>query len=101
MVLNVKGVADLQEDLSETNIGPAKKVAYNEAGELSKAALGFAKSQGVDTKELKIITTEKGEYLAVTKFIKGNEVKKLLPEIMKNLITSMTFPKSMRWGEKR
>lgn len=101
MVLNVKGVADLQEDLSETNIGPAKKVAYNEAGELSKAALGFAKSQGVDTKELKIITTEKGEYLAVTKFIKGNEVKKLLPEIMKNLITSMTFPKSMRWGEKK
>ena len=98
MVLNVKGVADLQEDLSETNIGPAKKVAYNEAGELSKAALGFAKSQGVDAKELKIISTDKGEYIAVSKFIKGVEVKKLLPEILKNLITTLAFPKSMKWG---
>ena len=101
MVLNVKGVSEMQDDLSETNVGPAKKVAYNEAGELSKAALGFAKSQGVDSKELKIITTEKGEYVAVTKFIKGSDVKKLLPEIMKNLVVSMTFPKSMKWGEKK
>lgn len=41
MVLNVKGVSEMQDDLSETNVGPAKKVAYNEAGELSKAALGL------------------------------------------------------------
>ena len=98
LVINIKGVSTTQEDLSETNVGPAKKVAYNEAGELSKAALGFAKSQGVDAKDLKIISTDKGEYIAVSKFVKGVEVKKLLPEMLKNLIMTLTFPKSMKWG---
>jgi glycyl-tRNA synthetase beta chain len=98
LIINIKGVSSSQEDLSETNVGPAKKVAYNEAGELSKAALGFAKSQGVDVNDLKMISTDKGEYIAVSKFIKGVEVKKLLPDILKNLITTMSFPKSMKWG---
>jgi glycyl-tRNA synthetase beta chain len=63
LVLTVKEIAEKQEDLSETNMGPSKQVAFDDAGEPTKACLGFAKSQGVDVKELEIIDTNKGEYI--------------------------------------
>lgn len=101
LVLTVKDLDDKQEDLDQTNTGPAKHIAFTENGEPTKAGMGFAKSQGIDIKDLKIIKTDKGEYVAASKFLKGEASKNLLPKILKNLITTMTFSKSMRWGEKK
>lgn len=101
LVLTVKEIAEKQEDLSETNMGPSKQVAFDDAGEPTKACLGFAKSQGVDVKELEIIDTNKGEYIGVKKFVKGQETDLLLPEILSNLVKGLNFPKSMRWSTKK
>ena len=63
--------------------------------------MGFAKSQGIEATELEIIETPKGEYIAAKKFIEGKETKILLPELLKGLIEGLTFPKSMRWSNKK
>ena len=77
MVILVEGLAEKQEDLNELNMGPARKVAYDANGELSRAGLGFAKSQGVEGTDLEIVDTPKGEYIAVRKFSEGVATKKI------------------------
>jgi len=97
LVLCVKDVAERQEDQVIEKLGPAKRVSFDENGNPTKAALGFAKGQGIDISELETIVTEKGEYIGARKKIVGEETRGLLAEILKNFILSIPFQKSMRW----
>ena len=81
-MLDVHNLAENQEDLDLVNLGPAKSVAYVN-GEISRAGLGFAKSQGIEPEQLEIVSTPKGEYIAARKFMKGKATKELLSEILK------------------
>ncbi|WP_297487430.1 glycine--tRNA ligase subunit beta [uncultured Cetobacterium sp.] len=101
LVVLVEGLAEKQEDLDILNMGPAKHVAFGENGEISRAGLGFAKSQGVEATDLEIIETPKGEYISVRKFMKGEETKTLVPELLKELVLEINFQRSMRWGVKK
>ena len=95
-------VADLsskQEDQLIEKIGPAKRVAFDENGNPTKAAAGFAAGQGIDASELEVVTTEKGEYICARKKIAGGDTRALLPEILTKFITSLPFKKSMRWSD--
>jgi glycyl-tRNA synthetase beta chain len=99
LVLSVSDVAGRQEDISIQVMGPAKKAAYDDKGNLTKAAEGFIRSQGVDPSQLKVVETPKGEYLAVLKEEKGRPASDLLEELLPRLISSIHFRKSMRWGD--
>lgn len=98
LALVVKGIPTIQPDAKITATGPSIKAAYDAAGKPTKAAEGFARGQGVDVSELKSITTEKGEYLSVTKQETGRATHKLLAEILPKLVAEIPFKKSMRWG---
>jgi glycyl-tRNA synthetase beta chain len=97
LVLLATGVAPAQEGRIIETIGPAKRIAFDDQGHPTKAALGFARGQGVPVEELKVVQTEKGEYLGARKEEKGEETFQLLPAILPRLIASIPFPKSMRW----
>ncbi|MCX5833824.1 MAG: glycine--tRNA ligase subunit beta [Deltaproteobacteria bacterium] len=97
LVLFVYKVAAMQEDQVIEKLGPAKRVAFDDKGNPTPAALGFARGQGLDISELKTVTTDKGEYLLARKKTKGGETKDLLPAVLTRFITSIPFPKSMRW----
>ncbi|MGL6066164.1 MAG: glycine--tRNA ligase subunit beta [Cetobacterium sp.] len=101
LIVLVQGLSESQLDLDMLNMGPAKQVAFGENGEISRAGLGFAKSQGVEATDLEIIETPKGEYIAVRKFMKGDSTKNLLSELLKELVVEINFPRSMKWGEKK
>ncbi|BCS52601.1 glycine--tRNA ligase subunit beta [Geobacter sp. SVR] len=98
LALVVRGLPDVQPDAEITATGPSRKAAYDADGKPTKAAEGFARGQGVDVSELKIITTEKGEYLSVTKQENGRPTHLILAEILPKLIAEIPFRKSMRWG---
>jgi glycyl-tRNA synthetase beta chain len=93
-----KGVAEKQADVDEQVKGPSKKIAMNEAGEWSNAALGFARSQGVAPSDLFIQELAGVEYVYARKQSIGGDTATLLTENLVGLISSMTFPKNMRWG---
>jgi len=97
LCLCVKDVAERQEDQLVEKLGPAKRVAFDEDGNPTKAALGFARGQGVDISDVETMTTEKGEYLCARKKITGEDTKALLSELLPKFITSIPFKKSMRW----
>ncbi|MBN2688692.1 MAG: glycine--tRNA ligase subunit beta [Deltaproteobacteria bacterium] len=97
LCLCVQDVAERQEDQVVEKLGPAKRVAYDENGNPTKAALGFAKGQGLDISELETISTDKGEYLCARKHITGEDTAELLSELLPKFIVSLPFKKSMRW----
>ncbi len=99
LVLAVQGLDEKQADTVVEATGPARRAAFDEHGNPTRAAEGFAKSQGVNVKDLKIIQTPKGEYISARKEVKGEKTKDILREILPNLITAIPFPKSMRWGD--
>lgn len=94
----VQNVADKQEDVSEEVKGPSRKIALDESGQWSKAALGFARSQGVVPESFTFKELGGVEYIYVTKNSVGVDTKSILSEGLHGILTSMTFPKNMRWG---
>ena len=99
LCLYIAELAEKQEDQTIEKLGPSRKAAFDEKGNPSKAALGFAKGQGLEISQLETIMTEKGEYLACRKTIAGEPTAVLLPEILTKLVTSIPFRKSMRWAD--
>ena len=98
LVLILKGVAAVQNDAVREVFGPSKKVAFDEQGNPTKAATGFAASLGLPVSELVIKTKGKGEYVAAVISESGMETRAALPAIFRKIILSLRFPKSMRWG---
>ncbi len=99
IVLMARDVAALQKDLVSKKIGPAKRVAFDADGNPTKAAIGFARGQGIDVDGLGTVATEKGEYVCAEIKEQGRETAALLPEMLPAVIGRLSFPKSMRWGD--
>ncbi len=99
LTLYVADLAEKQADRSESILGPPKKIAFDEDGRPTKAALGFARSHGVSVEELKIKETPRGEYLFLERCIPGKKTPELLLELLPRLVSEIPFPKSMRWGD--
>ena len=98
LALLVANLADKQQDSLETSLGPSRKAAYDSEGQPTKAAEGFARSKGVSVDELSLVETARGEYLQLTREVKGEPSSKLLPDLLKELIFELSFAKSMKWG---
>jgi len=98
LALLITGVNEMQQDTEEEAKGPAKKIALDVEGNWSKAAIGFARGQGVAVEDIYFKEIKGVEYVHVRKFTKGQHVKDLLVEL-KDIITSLSFPKNMRWAD--
>ncbi|ABA87858.1 glycyl-tRNA synthetase, beta subunit [Syntrophotalea carbinolica DSM 2380] len=99
LVLAVTGVASGQARQEVTASGPSVSVAFDADGNPTKAALGFARSNGVEVSDLERRETDKGEYLFVSKVVEGRPTGELLPEMLPRIIAAIPFKKSMRWKD--
>jgi glycyl-tRNA synthetase beta chain len=99
LFLAADGLAERQEDQVIEKLGPAARVAFDEKGNPSRAAVGFASAQNLGVAELERVTTEKGEYLCARKKIIGEATEGLLPAILTKVIIGIPFRKSMRWSD--
>ncbi|BCA53996.1 Glycine--tRNA ligase beta subunit [Nitrospira sp. KM1] len=77
--------------------GPSKSVAFDQAGLPTKAAIGFAKGQGVEVESLQVGQTPKGQYVYAVKPGRSTEI--VLPEILPQIVAELSFPKAMKWTE--
>lgn len=88
------GVAETQADVVVEAKGPSVKIAYV-SGAPSKAAQGFARGQGVDVQDLVV----RDNYVYAVKHLAGQPVVELLPGLLMDILTSLSFPKTMRWAD--
>ncbi len=99
LVLVIESVSEKQRDEETKKIGPSKQSAFDEKGNPTKAAIGFAKSQSVPVEFLTMIQTEKGEYVCAVKKEPGKPTSEILSSLFPKWILSIPFQKSMRWAD--
>lgn len=81
--------------------GPALNAAFDEEGNPSRAALGFAQSCGVSIDDLQRVETDKGAWLVHRFMQQGAATASLLPAIIEQSLNALPTPKRMRWGSSR
>ena len=85
----------------ETVFGPPVSVAFDNEGNPTEAAIGFAKRLGVEVSELDRVEKDRGEYLAYTRTLEAPEFKEIFPQVLVEILYSIPFPKTMRWDNYR
>ncbi len=98
LVARVEGLAARQGDQERVVKGPAARIAYDERGNPTKAALGFARGQGVDVSTLQLRVLDGREYAVSVAVQKGREAGSILAEVLPSVVGSLRFTKSMRWN---
>jgi len=91
-----RGVEARQADARSQALGPPVAHAFDAEGRPTQAALGFARSQGVEVADVTRVQTPKGERLAVEKVEKGRKAEAVLPGILEKLVAGLRFKKAMR-----
>ena len=99
LAMSITGVSPQQADQSIERKGPALSAAYDNNGQATKAALGFAKSCGVEIQDLETITLNKGSYLYFKSSVAGKPLAQVAPEIIQQGLNRLPIARPMRWGD--
>jgi glycyl-tRNA synthetase beta chain len=99
LIIAASDVETTQQARRIEKTGPPKAQAYDAEGNPTKAAIGFAASQGVDVADLVVVETARGEQVAVRKTEEGRPSLEVLSEIVPSLMERIPFPKSMHWKD--
>lgn len=99
LAILVDDVAERQTSLIQEVTGPPEKVGIDGDGKPTVAAIKFAEKIGVSVDDIQIVQTEKGRYLAAQKKEDGAASVTILKTILPDIILSLPFPKTMKWGD--
>jgi glycyl-tRNA synthetase beta chain len=86
-----------QEDVIREVSGPPKTVAFDIAGQPTRAAVSFAEKQGLPVSELSVMSTSKGEYLVARQLVRGRTAAEILRSALPEAIREISWPRSMIW----
>jgi len=97
----VLGVPEHQPDREQVALGPPVQAAYDAQGTPTRAAIGFARAQGVPVEALERAQGPRGEVVAVRRCIRGRDTREVLAETLPDVLARLTFPKTMHWDGHR
>ena len=97
LVCVVEGLSLEQDEAYKEIVGPSKESAFDKDNRPTQQAIGFARSQGVDVKDLKVKKTSRGENVFVRKKLEVRKTKDILKEVLPNIIKNIHCEKTMRW----
>lgn len=95
----VHELSSRQPDQKMERRGPPFNKAFDEKGNPTAVAIGFAQSCQVDVKRLIKQETEKGVWVAYSWVQRGESTVKLIPSLVQNAVRQLTVRKPMRWGD--
>lgn len=98
LIAVVADVAAETEALEEVFRGPAVKIAFDETGNPTKAAEGFARGKGLTVADLERRDENGTEYVYAVRSVAAQDTAQLLPAVLRGVIDDITWPKSCRWG---
>ena len=99
LALIVRELQTRQADKTVDRRGPALQAAYDAEGQPTQAAMGFAKSCGVDVADLDKLETDKGSWLFYQLKQQGKPASELLPDVITQALAKLPIPKRMRWAD--
>jgi glycyl-tRNA synthetase beta chain len=98
LALVIANLSESQADKIVEKRGPAVNVAFDAEGQATKAAQGWARSNGITVEQAERLITDKGEWLLFKSEVKGLSVAELIPEIAASALAKLPISKPMRWG---
>jgi len=98
LALVITNLSATQADKVVEKRGPAVSVAFDAEGNATKAAQGWARSNGITVEQAERLVTAKGEWLLFKAEVKGKKVADLIPAIAAEALAKLPIPKPMRWG---
>lgn len=98
LAVSVKALATGQADKIVEKRGPAISSAFDADGNPTKAAEGWARSNGITVDQAERLKSDKGEWLLFKAEVKGQATKELLPAMIEHSLAKLPIPKPMRWG---
>ena len=98
LIVVVDGIPEATEEKTEVFKGPSVKIAFDEAGNPTKAAQGFARGKGMSAQDLTTKEVDGIEYVFAQTFTPSVQVATLLPQVLEAIIRGISWPKSQRWG---
>lgn len=101
LALKVLNLNDTQPDSQIVKRGPAVSAAFDQAGNPTKAAEGWARGCGISVDQAERVQTDKGEWLSYTQYQKGHAVVDLLCDMVKAALSKLPIPKPMRWAARQ
>ena len=101
LAVQVTELIDKQADKLVEKRGPAVNVAFDEQGQPSKAAMGWARSNGISVEEAERLITPKGEWLLHKATVAGKTINELVPDMVTTALNKLPIAKPMRWGAER
>ena len=100
LAVEVKQLAEQQQDKIVEKRGPAVSAAFDDSGQPTKAAEGWARSNGISVDQAERLKTDKGEWLLYKAEVKGKHLSELLSGLVEKALKRLPIPKPMRWGAK-
>ncbi len=98
MAVVVEQLDARQPDRLVERWGPAKAIAFDEAGNPTAAATGFARSCNIEVDQLQIESNSGEPKLVFREQRAGLETQALLPELLKAVFGKLSVRKRMRWN---
>ena len=99
LVVHVSKLAPSQADRVSLVKGPPAERAFDEQGEPTKVAEGFARSKNVAVEDLDVQEIDGGRYVVVEVREAGVSADEVLTETLPATIAGLRFEKSMRWNQ--
>jgi glycyl-tRNA synthetase beta chain len=87
-----------QPDRDVTRRGPALNAAFDNFGNPTKPAEGFALSCGVTVAELSRLESDKGSWLIYNVIEAGKSAAEILPALIEQALRMIPVARRMRWG---
>ncbi|MFO1350736.1 MAG: glycine--tRNA ligase subunit beta [Gammaproteobacteria bacterium] len=100
LAVYISKVASVQPERRSERRGPALATAFDENGNPSKAAEGFARSCGVSVEQLQKQETDKGAWLMFVSVQPGQPSSSLIPTIVEEALHALPIPRPMRWADR-
>lgn len=101
LALCVNQLATAQADKVVEKRGPAVAQAFDAEGNPTKAAMGWARGNGITVEQADRLKTDKGEWLLHQAKVVGVETKGLISAMAQRSLDKLPIPKPMRWGSSK
>ena len=99
LAVQVADLATTQPAQTLERRGPALSACFDAAGQPTQAALGFARSCGIEFAQLERQETSKGAWLVHRQTQAGKPTAELLPGVIEDALAKLPIPKRMRWAD--
>src|SRR5262249_55713127 len=93
-------IPDRQPPREKVIQGPPKRIAFDNEGKPTAAAVQFAAKNGVRVEKLETVSTAKGAYLVCRRKQRGRQAIDVLQELIPKVVLGIYFPRTMYWEGK-